>query len=567
MPGRLEREVGPLGDFQASVDGADGKEVALAELGEGGADGGGAVGRREEDDAASAACPAGFAAPGSSAIARRRRRARSRESRRRGRAPGERPTLRRERGPWPGSPWFGRPRPSPRRRGARLRGGRPRGRRLRGGPGRSPSCSCRTNAKLPCRGASGGAPRGRHPRPRARRACGRARTRSGAGRPRAAESSPGLRRACRRTRVSTSRTKSTRSTPARPRGENRSSAPISATRRAEEPPSPEPNGTSELISISRGSLICRARISDPTSAVSGAARSSSAVPERSSEPRSLSETRNPFLPRRNAAASETVDGKVDGDRAGMENVQRPEIEGAAGQIDPGRCGRLDELSHGPNSNLESLLVPGAGGAEEARLLEGHAFDSHRLADRGLREAARANRAAARPPRPACRRPAHAAAPAPGRRRAPPRGATRSAGKRGSRSSFGTRAWPGRRGPPSRCRSAHRCSGAPLRNAVRHDRNDQEHHGRGQPQEGCAGRGREMGAVIDPQAEPVGGLGSREPRSERPGEPLGRQGSVGAGTAARKVGVEGLFLRPGHFPVEVRVNQEAGFYAVHLGHDQ
>ena len=52
-------------DFQAAIDGADGKERAFAELAESRADGGRAVGRREEDDAASAACPAGFAAPGS----------------------------------------------------------------------------------------------------------------------------------------------------------------------------------------------------------------------------------------------------------------------------------------------------------------------------------------------------------------------------------------------------------------------------------------------------------------------------------------------------------------------
>ena len=74
----------------------------------------------------------------------------------------------------------------------------------------------------------------------------------------------------------------------------------------------------------------------------------------------------------------------------------------------------------------------------------------------------------------------------------------------------------------------------------------------------------MGAVVDPQPKPVGRVKpvKPEPGVQHPRELVSGPSAEGAGPASRQVRIEGRHLRRGHFPVEVRVNQEAGFYAVH-----
>ena len=120
------------------------------------------------------------------------------------------------------------------------------------------------------------------------------------------------------------------------------SAAAIATVSADEPPSPEPNGTSEESSISRGSEISRASSSAPARARPRIRR---AAPRRRDALALVAEVGNRDAKARLAAAARgtrpQVDREVDRDRAGMEDVERPEIERAAREVDARGRGRFD----------------------------------------------------------------------------------------------------------------------------------------------------------------------------------------------------------------------------------
>src|SRR5262249_13925511 len=94
------------------------------------------------------------------------------------------------------------------------------------------------------------------------------------------------------TAVSTSRTKPTRSAAERSTRLHRSSAPSIATQIAEEPPRPEPYGTADVISISRGRSISRAARSDPARAVRGSVTSPAPSFDSLSHPAAAERTTN-----------------------------------------------------------------------------------------------------------------------------------------------------------------------------------------------------------------------------------------------------------------------------------
>ncbi len=305
----------------------------------------GPVRRREQDDAAPAPRAAGLAGPrarpdgGLDRGLDRRSGDDGREE------PPRLPTPRREPDPSPRNRRRPSPRPSGTRPNGRLRGGRTLWRPLRASHERSPSCSCRKNAPRRCRRASGGAPTLPDRPPRARSACRPLRTRAGGARLRAAGSSPARRPAC---RGPASRRPARNRRPRRPRGaasragraRRRARPSARRSRRAR-----SPRGPPRSSSISRGGAApsgFEERAHEGRRRIGEQLRRAARPPL---EPALGGPDENSPSRGADAAGGAPVDRDVDGDRARVQDVQGPEVEGPAGEVDARGGGSLDGASH------------------------------------------------------------------------------------------------------------------------------------------------------------------------------------------------------------------------------